>query len=110
MKDYRESLSGKRRFSNPEIYKKTLEFQEYLRGKGIAWHNFYSNECTIDFDCCQDKSIGKIPISLSIPSEDIILKTFSGELFEEIKHGDQEHVDWLKNKIEEFTKNYNKNE
>ena len=27
------------------------------------------------------------------------------ELFEEIKHGDQEHQDWLWNKMNEFAKN-----
>ena len=33
------------------------------------------------------------------------LKTVLNQLFEECKHGDQEHQDWLKNKFEEF---YNK--
>lgn len=32
----------------------------------------------------------------------LFLKEKCYELFEEIKHGDQEHQDWLKNKIEEF--------
>lgn len=27
------------------------------------------------------------------------------ELFEEIKHGDQEHQDWLENKMNEFSEN-----
>ncbi len=109
MKDYRESIAGKRRFSNPEIYAKTLEFQSYLRSKGIVWHNFYSDECTIDFDCCQEKTIGKIPVTLSVPSEETILKTFSNDLYEEIKHGDDEHKEWLKNKMESFLKKYIEN-
>lgn len=107
MEDYRESQAGKRRFNNSEIYQKTLEFQAYLRSKGIAWHNFYSNECTIDFDCCESKSIGKIPVSLSIPSERIIVKTAFENLFEDIKHGDAEHQKWLHEKMKEFlNKNY----
>jgi len=87
---------------NAEIYKKTLEFQKYLREHGIAWHNFYANECTIDFDCCEGKAIGKVPVTISAPSERIVVKTAFENLFEEIKHGDQEHQDWLKEKMDKF--------
>lgn len=41
-KDYRKIKAGERRFNNPEIYKKSLEFQKYLLSKGIAWHNVCS--------------------------------------------------------------------
>lgn len=32
------------------------------------------------------------------------IKDLFNKLFEEIKHGDQEHQDWLKNKINNFLK------
>jgi hypothetical protein len=50
--DYRQSEAGKRRFNNPEVYKKTIDFQNYLQSKGVAWHNPYSDECCSDFACC----------------------------------------------------------
>lgn len=31
-----------------------------------------------------------------------LISTFLDELYEEIKHGDEEHQRWLKSKIEEF--------
>ena len=34
-----------------------------------------------------------------------ILKQSLEELFEECKHGDQEHQDWLENKFKEYLKN-----
>jgi len=33
-----------------------------------------------------------------------LCKSYLRELFQEIKHGDQEHQDWLENKIEDFIK------
>lgn len=39
---------------------------------------------------------------LDVPVEDVAV--LLRELYEEIKHGDQEHQDWLRNKIEEFIK------
>lgn len=33
------------------------------------------------------------------------MKDIFEQLFQEIKHGDQEHQDWLENKIKEFSKN-----
>jgi hypothetical protein len=32
-------------------------------------------------------------------------KAFLNKLFQSIKHGDQEHQDWLENKIDEFEDN-----
>lgn len=52
MQDYRDTKEGKWRFANPEHYKKTVEFQVFLQGIGIAWHNPLANECTNDFGCC----------------------------------------------------------
>lgn len=37
---------------------------------------------------------------LDVPVTDVAVVL--RELYEEIKHGDQEHQDWLRNKIEEF--------
>lgn len=102
MEDYRETAAGKRRFSSPDIYLETLEFQRYLRSKGYAWHNPFSDECTIDFDCCSDKSIGKPPVIASFPSERTIVRTALENLYEEIKHGDEDHQKWLKEKIYKF--------
>lgn len=34
------------------------------------------------------------------------LKEALDELFEQVKHGDQEHQKWLRNKFDEFLKNY----
>jgi len=50
--DYRNSLAGIRRFNNPELYQKTLEMQKAFKENGIAWHNPFADECTIDFCCC----------------------------------------------------------
>lgn len=50
--DYRDSLAGIRRFNNPELYQKTLEMQQEFAKNGIAWHNPFSDECTMDFCCC----------------------------------------------------------
>lgn len=36
----------------------------------------------------------------------IELKNIFDQLFEEIKHGDQEHQDWLKKKLDDFLINY----
>jgi hypothetical protein len=51
-KDYRKTEEGKRRFTNPEVYQKTVDFQNYMQSVGIAWHNPYSDECCSDFACC----------------------------------------------------------
>lgn len=102
MIDYRYTLSGIRRFNQPDVYKITLEFQKQLASHGIAWHNPFSNECTVDFCCC--KGDGKY--NAYFPSYEEVIKQFCSELFEETKHGDEEHQKWLKNKIDTFRKKF----
>ena len=98
--NYLKSKAGKRRFANPEVYQKTLEFQKYLQENGIAWHNPYSDECTDDFGCCEPLG----DYSDRIPSHNTWLKRLFARLFDDIKHGDQEHQDWLEDKINTFLK------
>lgn len=71
---------------------------------GIAVHNHFSNECTIDFCCCEGDNLEGTNYRHYIPSFRSSAKQLFEELFEEIKHGDQEHQDWLKNKMDEFIK------
>lgn len=104
--DYRLTESGKRRFGNPELYLKTVEFQNFLDENGVAWHNPFSNECTMGFECCMGTGNHKH----YFPSYQTLVKDFCKELFEDIKHGDQEHQDWLENRIETFLKVYFENE
>lgn len=56
--DYRKSKEGERRFNNPKIYWITRKLQSLLWYFGVALHNFYSDECTKDFNCCES-SIGR---------------------------------------------------
>lgn len=99
-KDYRKTKSGKRRFGNPAIYKKSLEFQKYLKENGIAWHNVFADECTIDFCCCE----GDGDYHTHFPSYYASAKVLFKELFDKIKHGDKEHQDWLWNEMQQFLK------
>lgn len=99
-KDYRKTKSGLRRFNNPEIYQKSLEFQNYLKSKGIAWHNVFADECTADFCCC----VGDGDYLAHFPSYYGSAKQLFKELFDKIKHGDQEHQDWLWNEMQKFLK------
>lgn len=49
---------------NKTIYKLIYYYQCILHYIGIAWHNSYSNECTSDFNCCNNigkKSFIKFP-------------------------------------------------
>lgn len=115
MQDYRYELEGKRRFDNPSIYKKTLEFQNEMAKLGVAWHNHFANECTIDFCCCQGDNMKEI-ISENgtvypatnykhyIPSFRTVIKDALDELYEEVKHGDLEHQRWLRNKFNDYVK------
>mgnify|MGYP000552973827 CR=1 FL=1 len=57
MKNYAESEEGKRRFANPQIYQKSLDYQAEMGKLGVAIHNHYSDECTIDFCCCQGDNL-----------------------------------------------------
>lgn len=52
--DYRYTKEGKRRFKHRYIYLFTWKLQNILWLIGIAWHNTYSNECTCDFNCCNN--------------------------------------------------------
>ena len=98
--DYRETPAGKRRFANPEVYQKTFEFQNYLESQGIAFHNPYSDECNSDFCCCE----GNGNYQTYFPSYAKFAKQLLEELYEEIKHGDEAHQQWLKKKMNEFLK------
>ncbi len=54
MFDYRKTSAGKRRFSNPRLYRLTYRFQNLLWKAGFAIHNPFSDECTRDFNCCNE--------------------------------------------------------
>lgn len=99
--NYLETEEGVRRFKEKEIYSLTLEFQEKLKEHGVAWHNTFSDECTVDFCCCE----GDGNYKYYLPSYRSVVKQALQELFEECKHGDQEHQDWLENKFKEYLRN-----
>lgn len=111
--DYRETKEGKRRFANKEIYEKTLAFQYEMKKHGVAWHNHFSDECTIDFCCCQGDQMKELkgdngqvyPATQYrhyIPSFRTVVKEALNELYEQCKHGDAEHQKWLKDKFDAF--------
>lgn len=113
IEDYSKSIEGKRRFSNPKIYELTLEFQKNLGKLGVVWHNTFADECTIDFCCCQGdnmESLGEDYPATNykhyLPSYREVIKLALEELYEECKHGDKEHQDWLKNKFKSYLKQY----
>jgi hypothetical protein len=99
--DYRKTKAGQRVSFDSETYRKSLEFQKYLKSKGIAWHNVFANECTIDFCCC----VGDGKYTAHFPSYYSSAKQLFDELFEKIKHGDTAHQQWLKNEMDSFLKN-----
>lgn len=96
--DVRDTQSFQRCINNPEVYKKSVEFQNYLYENDIAWHNNVANECTIDFCCCQ----GDGDFDTNLPSYYSFAKEILEELFQKIKHGDQEHQDWLENEMKKY--------
>ena len=98
--DYTKEIAGIRRFSDKETYVKSLDFQDFLKTKGIAWHNVFADECTLDFCCCE----GDGDYKTHFPSYHSSAKQLFQELFERIKHGDKEHQDWLKNEMDKFLK------
>lgn len=115
--DYKTTEEGRRRFENTEIYEETLKFQKRLASLGVAWHNHFSDECTIDFCCCQGDNMRELKgdngeiypataYQFYIPSFKEVIKLALEELYEECKHGDKEHQDWLKNKFNSYFKNY----
>lgn len=99
-KDYRKTKAGERRFNNPKIYRESRRFQQILAENGIAWHNVFADECTADFSCCE----GDGEYYVHLPSYYSMAKQLFTELFEQIRHGDQEHQDWLWQKMEHFLK------
>lgn len=99
-KDYNKTKAGLRRMNNPELYKKSLEFQALLKKNGIAWHNVFADECTADFSCCEGDGAN----SVCFPSYYSSAKQLFRELYEQIKHGDKEHQEWLWNAMEKFLK------
>jgi hypothetical protein len=61
--DYRQTEYYKWIQQNPEVYRKTVEFQRFLADNGIAWHNPFANECCSDFGCC-NKEFGNYSIRI----------------------------------------------
>lgn len=105
--NYLESEEFKRRFENKEAYELSLKFQSDMANLGIAWHNTFSDECTVDFSCCCGTNLEGCPdYHTYIPSNYTVVKLALEELFEKVKHGDNQHQDWLKN---EFKKYLNEN-
>lgn len=86
MSNYNDTIEGKRRFKNPDIYKKTLDFQNQMKDLGIAWHNHFADECTIDFACC----CGDKDYKHYIPSFRTVIKQAFNDYYEEIKHLDSD--------------------
>lgn len=68
--NYGDTMEGRRRFDNPEIYKETVAFQNRMQQLGVAWHNHFSDECTSDFCCCT----GEGNYQHYIPSFDTVIK------------------------------------
>lgn len=104
--DYRETIEGKRRFSNPEIYRKSLEFQKEMQKLGVAWHNQFADECTHDFCCCEGDNLMGSDYKHYIPSFRTVLKDALDDLFEVCKHGDEDHQNWLRDKFNEYLKEF----
>ena len=96
--NYSETMAYVRTKSDPDVYAKSVEFQHYLGEHGIAWHNVFADECVADFNCCT----GSENFDTYFPSYLTFLKQIFAELFDAIKHGDQEHQDWLKNELNQF--------
>jgi hypothetical protein len=63
---------------NPELYKKTLEFQSMLREQGIAWHNPFADECTQDFACCVP-SIATPPPTVTVNNKGVAVFTLKSQ-------------------------------
>ncbi|GAB4023331.1 hypothetical protein GCM10028808_73460 [Spirosoma migulaei] len=104
MYDYRETVEGKRRFANPEIYEKTLKFQQEMAKHGIAWHNHFANECTIDFCCCEGNNLSDTNYHTFIPS----FRTVAKQALEELK-GQLSIIDnmrEIKSKIDNLVKDF----
>lgn len=103
MEDYRYTLAGLRRFNNPDVYRKTVEFQKFLKEHGVAWHNSFANECTIDFCCCE----GDGKYNAYLPSYESMIKQFSHDLMKELEGClDAKHKKLVQAKLETFRKNY----
>lgn len=104
VQNYLETEEGKRRFNNPEIYQATLDFQNKMKDLGVAWHNHFADECTVDFCCCVGDNPKDLKTSYNhfIPSYREVVKLVLDELYEECKHGDLEHQMWLKNKFKQY--------
>lgn len=99
--DYANTPEGQRRFENPDVYQKTLEFQKEMAANGVAWHNHFADECTIDFCCCKGDNRkelkggnGKVYPATNylhhIPSFRTAIKQSFEEYYEEIKHLDKD--------------------
>jgi len=115
--NYTKTEEGKRRFENKEAYQISLKYQSDMGKLGIAAHNHFSNECTVDFCCCEGDNIKELrgcdgqvypatQYKIYIPSFKSAIKLALEELFEECKHGDREHQDWLENKFNNYLRQY----
>jgi hypothetical protein len=88
-----------------EIEKKITETLKKYKESYAPWEleecddcHPYERESMVEFG----KEIYKQAIQDNSDSEKITVKTAFENLFEEIKHGDQEHQDWLKQKMDHF--------
>jgi hypothetical protein len=68
--DHRTSLTYLRTSTYPELYKKSVEWQDELQRNGIAAHNHFADECTSDFACCT----GLGDYHTYLPSYETVLK------------------------------------
>lgn len=100
--DYKKTIEGKRRFENPQLYQKTLDFQKEMAANGVAWHNHFSDECTIDFCCCIGDNMKGENVDTNythfIPSFKTAIKQAFEEYYEEVKQLDKDgkikqHID-----------------
>jgi cytosine/adenosine deaminase-related metal-dependent hydrolase len=95
MIDYRNTVEGSRRFANPDIYQKSLDFQEEMARHGIAWHNHYADECTPDFCCCHGDNLSDTSYHTYIPSFRAVVKQALDELKEKVSDKDRAHFESL---------------
>lgn len=72
-----------------------MKLIEDKEGSDIVGNNFITS--------VSDESLNNLSIMLEKARIDSI-KHHMRQLFQEIKHGDQEHQDWLENKIENYIK------
>ena len=115
--DVRDSVEFKRSIENKKAYQLSLKYQQDMSKLGIAVHNHFADECTIDFCCCKGDNMpelkgdngqvySKTDYKTYLPSYKTAIKQALEELYDKVKHGDLEHQQWLKNEFDNYIKNY----